>query len=161
MQLFTKIPIKILLILLTPILLSVVIMSLGILQLSQTAIKNDSLPKKTISSETPSTNPIPITPQVFAGNENEGTGVLRVSAKQSGVFIYIDTPPGAHADAPTTTTPDRKPVPAQYTPFIIQSLPIGSHSLTAVKPGYTAQTKKVVIKAGEESTILFDLIPWK
>lgn len=149
---------KILLLLAIPLLLCLLVIVVGVLQFFQpgSATISPTQPAASISPTNEDDYP-EITPQVFEGNSEDGAGTLIVTATLPEVFVYIDQPPETHAEAPLTTAPRKKNVPAQYTPFRAENIPVGKHEIVGVKPGYMAKRITIDVRANEITRYNFTL----
>lgn len=153
-----KISKKILLLLAVPLLLCILVIVVGVLQFFQPGSENISQTPPEISGSPTDEKDFPqITPQAFEGNQQEGTGTLVVTAEMPEVFVYIDQPPETDAEAPLTPAPRKKNVPAQYTPFRAENIPVGKHEIVGVKPGYMAKRVNIEIRANEVTRYNFSL----
>lgn len=98
-----------------------------------------------------------ITPQVFRGDAQMGTGTFIVTADMPDVFVYIDQPSESSAEVPLTPLPSKQDVPPQYAPFRADTIPVGTHEIVGVKPGYMAKRVTIEIKANEVTRYNFSL----
>ncbi len=119
---------------------------------------------------TPSPSPLPLslteqekklphaTPQPFRNAVLKDTGTLVVTSSVEGATVLLDT--SNHPGAPDEPIRPGNPWPHNTTPFTVLNMPVGRHSLEAIKPPKydMARTEFIIIK-NEVTRVNIELIP--
>lgn len=99
------------------------------------------------------------TPQPFRHSDAKQTGTLVVTSSVEGTDVLLDT--SSHPHAPDEPIPPGQIWPHNTTPFKVESMPVGEHTLEAVKiPGYDMVMIHYLIKEDEVTRVHIELTPF-
>lgn len=125
-----------------------------------------SSPKKSPPPVTTSSTPLDkeeksypqATPQPFRHKEESDTGTLIVTSNVEDVKVFLDT--SSHAGDPEEPIPPGQKWPSNLTPFTVEKIPVGEHTLEAIKaPEYDMTRMSYVIKKDQITRVHITLIP--
>lgn len=125
-----------------------------------------SSPKKSPPPVTTSSTPLDkkektypqATPQPFRHKEETDTGTLIVTSNIEGAKVFLDT--SSHAGDPEEPIPPGQKWPDNITPFTVEKMPVGEHTLEAIKvPGYDMTRMTYVIEKDQITRVHITLIP--
>ncbi len=98
------------------------------------------------------------TPQPFRHKEETDTGTLIVTSNVEGAEVFLDT--SSHAGDPEEPIPPGQKWPSNHTPFTVEKMPVGEHTLEAIKaPEYDMTRMSYVIKKDQITRVHIILIP--
>jgi len=98
------------------------------------------------------------TPQPFRYPEESNTGTLVVTANVDSTKVFLDT--ATRLDDPKNPISSGQPWPYNLTPFTVDNMSIGKHSLEAIKyPGYDMVRAQYEIKKGQITRVYLKLVP--
>ena len=122
----------------------------------------EKAPPPTSTSDTPKTQEeksYPLaTPQPFRHKDEADTGTLLVTSNVDGAQVFLDT--SSHAGDPEEPIPLGQKWPSNLTPFTVEKMPVGEHTLEAIKfPGYDMTRMNYVIKKDQITRVHINLIP--